>query len=274
MAIVQAFSRERAFQRDFEELNELNRVANVRAQKLSSVFFPAIELLGVIATVAVLFAGARLIDADSLEIGTLIAAVGLLQLLFQPLQELSELYGQVQAASAAMGKITSVLDAEIDIADQPGAKPLPRIDGRLELDRVTFAYGAEPVLHEIELDVPAGGLHRARRRVGRRQVDDRAADRALLRPGPRRGARRRRRPARRPAPQLPPPARRRPAGPVPLQRHRRRQHPLRPAGRDRRGGAVGRARPSASTGSRRGWTAGSTTSSARAAPGSPRASAS
>ena len=157
MAIVQAFGRERAFQRDFEELNELNRVANVRAQKLSSVFFPAIELLGVIATVAVLFAGARLIDADSLELGTLIAAVGLLQLLFQPLQELSELYGQVQAASAAMGKITSVLDAEIDIADKPGEKPLPRIDGRLELDRITFAYGAEPVLHEIELTVPAGG---------------------------------------------------------------------------------------------------------------------
>jgi ABC-type multidrug transport system fused ATPase/permease subunit len=138
-------------------LNEANRHANVRAQKLSSVFFPAIELLGVIATVAVLYAGAQLIDAGSLEIGTLIAAVGLLQLLFQPLQELSELYGQVQAASAAMDKISSVLDAEVDIADRRGAKPLPRIEGRLHLDRVTFAYGADPVLHGIEIDVPPGG---------------------------------------------------------------------------------------------------------------------
>jgi len=157
MAIVQAFNRERSFQRDFEELNDANRVANVRAQKLSSVFFPAIELLGVIATVAVLYAGALLIDGGSLEIGTLIAAIGLLQLLFQPLQELSELYGQVQAASAAMGKIASVLDAEIDVADRPGAQPLPRIDGRLHLDRITFAYGEDPVLHGIEIDVPAGG---------------------------------------------------------------------------------------------------------------------
>jgi ABC-type multidrug transport system fused ATPase/permease subunit len=157
MAVVQAFNRERAFQRDFEELNEANRAANVRAQKLSSVFFPAIELLGVIATTAVIFAGAKLIGAGSLEIGTLIAAIGLLQLLFQPLQELSELYGQVQAASAAMDKISSVLDAEVDVADRPGAKPLPRIDGRLQLDRVTFAYGAEPVLHSIEIDVPPGG---------------------------------------------------------------------------------------------------------------------
>ena len=157
MAIVQAFGRERAFQQEFEELNKANRRANVRAQRLSSVFFPAIEFLGVVATAAVLFAGARLIDGGSLEIGTLIAAVGLLQLLFQPLQELSELYGQVQAASAAMGKISSVLDADIDVADRPGAKPLPRIDGRLQLDRVTFAYRDDPVLHAIEIDVPAGG---------------------------------------------------------------------------------------------------------------------
>jgi len=157
MAIVQAFNRERSFQRDFEELNDANRLSNVRAQKLSSVFFPAIELLGVVATVAVLYAGALLIDGGSLEIGTLIAAIGLLQLLFQPLQELSELYGQVQAAGAAMGKIASVLDAEIDVADRPGAQPLPRIDGRLHLDRITFAYGEEPVLHGIEIDVPAGG---------------------------------------------------------------------------------------------------------------------
>lgn len=157
MAVVQAFNRERAFQHEFEALNEENRRANVYAQKLSSFFFPAIEFLGVIATVAVLFAGARLIDGGSLEIGTLIAAVGMLQLVFQPLQELSELYGQVQAASAAMNKITTVLDAEQDITDRPGARPIGRIDGHLQLDGVVFAYGDEPVIHGISFDVPEGG---------------------------------------------------------------------------------------------------------------------
>jgi ABC-type multidrug transport system fused ATPase/permease subunit len=157
MAVVQAFSRERAFQREFEDLNEANRRANVVAQKLSSVFFPAIELLGVIATVAVLYAGALMIDNQTLQIGVLIAAVGLLQLVFQPLQELSELYGQVQAASAAMGKITTILDAEQDIVDRPGAKPMRRIEGRLELDRIHFAYGSADVIHGIEVDVLPGG---------------------------------------------------------------------------------------------------------------------
>ena len=157
MAVVQAFNRERAFQREFEELNEANRVSNTYAQKLSSVFFPAIELLGVVAQVAVIYAGALMIEGGSLEIGTLIAGVGMLSLVFQPLQELSELYGQVQAATAAMGKISTVLDAEHDIVDRPGARDLGRVEGQLDLDRVVFAYGAEPVIHGLELEIPAGG---------------------------------------------------------------------------------------------------------------------
>ncbi len=157
MAVVQAFNRERAFQTEFGDLNEANRISNVHAQKLSSIFFPAIEFLGVVATVIVLFTGAKLIDSGSLEIGTLIAAVGMLQLVFQPLQELSELYGQVQAASAAMTKISTVLDAEHDITDREGAREIGRIEGHLQLENVVFAYGAEPVIHGISIDVPAGG---------------------------------------------------------------------------------------------------------------------
>jgi ABC-type multidrug transport system fused ATPase/permease subunit len=157
MAVVQAFNRERTFQHEFEALNQANRRSNVVAQKLSSVFFPSIEFLGVVATVLVLYAGALMIDGGSLEIGTLIAAVGLLQLVFQPLQELSELYGQVQAAAAAMDKISSVLDADRDIVDKPGAGAMRNIEGRLELERVHFAYGRDDVLHGISIDVPVGG---------------------------------------------------------------------------------------------------------------------
>lgn len=157
MAVVQAFNREATFRAEFARLNEENRVANVYAQKLSSVFFPAIELLGVIATVLVLFAGSQLIDGGSLQLGTLIAAVGMIQLVFQPLQELSELYGQVQSASAAMDKISTVLDAERDLTDRADAQPFRRVEGHLELRNVVFAYGDEPVIKGISFDVPAGG---------------------------------------------------------------------------------------------------------------------
>jgi ABC-type multidrug transport system fused ATPase/permease subunit len=157
MAVVQAYNRQRAFKDEFDRLNEDNRVANVHAQRLASIFFPSVELLGVVSTLAVIGFGAHWVRDDTLEIGTLIAAVGLLQLLFQPLQELSDLYGQLQAAGAAMEKISTILDAEQDIGDAPGAGPMPRVEGRLEIDDVTFAYGDTEVIHGISITVPAGG---------------------------------------------------------------------------------------------------------------------
>jgi ABC-type multidrug transport system fused ATPase/permease subunit len=157
MAIVQAFGRERAFQSEFGGLNMENRTANVRTQTLLSVFFPSIELLGMASTAAVLLLGAHLYADGTITIGTLITAVYLLQLVFQPLQELSDVYGQMQSAAAAMIKVTSVLDAEPDIADKPGAMVMPPIEGRLELDAVRFSYGSNEVLHGIEATVVAGG---------------------------------------------------------------------------------------------------------------------
>jgi ABC-type multidrug transport system fused ATPase/permease subunit len=157
MAIVQAFNRELAFKREFERDNMANLESNRRAQLLNSVFFPGIELLGVVAMGCVLFVGSRLIDDGSLTIGTLVSSVFVLNLVFQPLQELSDLYGQLQSAGAAMEKITSVLDTEPEIRDRPDARRPGRIEGDLHIDRVTFAYGRHPVLHAIEIRVPAGG---------------------------------------------------------------------------------------------------------------------
>jgi ABC-type multidrug transport system fused ATPase/permease subunit len=157
MAIVQAFNAEARFQATFDELNMENRTANVRTQTLFSVFFPSIELLGMISTCCVLALGSRLYAHGSLTIGTLITAAYLLQLVFQPLQELSDVYGQLQAAAAAMIKIGSVLDADPDIADDPAATPIPPIDGTLQLDDVRFSYGSNEVIHGIDFRVEPGG---------------------------------------------------------------------------------------------------------------------
>jgi ABC-type multidrug transport system fused ATPase/permease subunit len=156
MAVVQAFNGERRLQAQFDELNVANREQNVYTQKILSIFFPSIELLGVIATVGVLYTGSTLLDHHTVTIGTLITALYLLQLVFQPLQELSDVYAQLQSAAAAMVKIATVLDEEPEIREREKARVLPRITGDLEIDKVVFAYGKEPVLHGIEITVPAG----------------------------------------------------------------------------------------------------------------------
>src|SRR5437899_6705136 len=157
MAVVQAFNRERSFQAQFDELNVANREQNVYTQKLFSIFFPSIEFLGVLATGAVLYTGNSLLAHHTITIGTLITALYLLQLVFQPLQELSDVYGQLQSGAAAMVKIAAILDEEPEIREREHARVLPRIEGDLEIDEVVFAYGKEPVLHGVKIHVPAGG---------------------------------------------------------------------------------------------------------------------
>jgi ATP-binding cassette subfamily B protein len=157
MAVVQAFNRERRFQAEFDALNDANRAQATYVQRIFSVFFPSIEFLGVVAMGAVVYFGSHLYQHDTLTIGTLITAIYLLQLVFQPLQELSDVYGQLQSAGAAMVKIASILDEEPDIRDRPGAKALPRLDGDLEIDSVVFAYGKDPVLHGVSFHIAPGG---------------------------------------------------------------------------------------------------------------------
>jgi ABC-type multidrug transport system fused ATPase/permease subunit len=157
MAVVQAFNRERRFQAEFDALNAANRAQSTYVQKIFSVFFPSIEFLGVLATGTVLYFGSNFYEHQTLTIGTLITAIYLLQLVFQPLQELSDVYGQLQSAGAAMVKIASILDEEPDIQDRPGAKPLPRLEGDLDIDSVVFAYGKDPVLRGISFHIAPGG---------------------------------------------------------------------------------------------------------------------
>ena len=132
------------------------------------MFFPSIELLGAISTCAVLVVGARLLADGTLTIGTLITAIYLLQLVFQPLQELSDVYGQLQAAAAAMVKISSVLDTEPEIGDRPGAEPMRPIEGSIDLDarQLRLRRNGRAARHRDP---------RARRRLHRAGRPDRAA---------------------------------------------------------------------------------------------------
>jgi ATP-binding cassette subfamily B protein len=157
MAVVQAFNRERRFQAEFDELNEANRVQAAYTQKIVAIFFPSIEFLGVVATGAVIYVGAHLYSSQALTIGTLITSLYLLQLVFQPLQDLSDVYSQAQSAAAAMVKIATILDEEPEIRDRRKPTKLERIEGDLHVDHVVFSYGRNPVLHGVDIRIPAGG---------------------------------------------------------------------------------------------------------------------
>jgi ABC-type multidrug transport system fused ATPase/permease subunit len=156
--VIQAFAQERETQRRFSQVNKENREAYIRAISLSFVFLPAIEFLGMLATVIVLLVGGMRVIQDITTIGVLVAFMTYVTRFFQPVQELSRLFTTWQSAMAAGEQVLRLLDTQPDVQDHPQAVELPAIKGRIEFKDVSFRYRPDDdlVLEGINLDIKPG----------------------------------------------------------------------------------------------------------------------
>jgi ATP-binding cassette subfamily B protein len=141
--VVQAFGRERGWIRRFHATNEAQYDANLETVRISARYFPFVEFTGVLGIAVVIGVGGLLVDQNVLEVGTIIAFVLYLNNLFDPIQQLSQLYNTVQSAGAALQKLFVLLDTAQTISERPGAVDLPS-DGPIEVHGVSFAYGGGP----------------------------------------------------------------------------------------------------------------------------------
>jgi ATP-binding cassette subfamily B protein len=164
--VVRTFAREAHHEEQFAALNEDNRVANMRTVKLNASYFPAVEMLsGLAMAVIVLYGGYQAIDGH-ITTGTVVAFVLTLSFLFEPIQQLSQLYATYQSGMAALEKIFQLLDVQPDLTDRADAVELPRIRGEVDFEDVSFAYrrhgsggeGPDEVLalQDISLHIPPG----------------------------------------------------------------------------------------------------------------------
>ena len=156
MRVVQAFTREEQSKGQFEGRNRAYRRANARASLLSAVYFPGVELLGSVGLGVVLFYGGLRVVGGEMTVGELVAFVGLLNMFFQPIQQLSQLYSNLQSTLVSLEKVFAVLDTEPDRADLPDAKELDELQGDVEFDGVSFAYGEDKVLHDVGFRIRPG----------------------------------------------------------------------------------------------------------------------
>jgi ATP-binding cassette subfamily B protein len=155
---VHAFRREPRNQEIFEDVNGRYRDANIWSNRLVSTFAPAIQLLGRLTTASVLVFGGYLVVRGQLTLGVLTAFVLYLRQFFEPMQELSQFYNVFQAAGAALEKLAGVIE-EAPTVPEP-AKPvrMGSIKGAVAFEGVTFAYRDKPVLHDIDIRIPAGQI--------------------------------------------------------------------------------------------------------------------
>jgi ATP-binding cassette, subfamily B, bacterial len=157
MRVLQAFTRERAAVRNFREVTDRYREANMQTVILNGVYFPFVDFVSTAALAVVLGYGGHLYFNGRLTLGTLFAFMLYVQNFFDPVQQLSQLYNTFLSATAALDKIMGVLDKQPQVTDSAGARELPRITGHVRFENVRFGYGDRPdVLHDLDLDVAAG----------------------------------------------------------------------------------------------------------------------
>jgi ATP-binding cassette subfamily B protein len=155
--VVRSFGQEARHAAAMTELNEANREANLRTVYLNASYFPAIELLAAVGTAAIiLYGGSQAID-HAIQIGTIVAFIGYLQVFFEPIQQLSQLYTTYQQGMAALDKIFELLETEPDMVDAAGAIDPGTLRGEIEMEGVWFAYsGDDWALKDVDLHVPPG----------------------------------------------------------------------------------------------------------------------
>lgn len=157
---VQAFAREDRNIEEFRSINAANRDANVQAQSVMSAFSPALDVLSTIALAIVAGFGGYLAiryTPPLVSVGVIVAFLEYVRRFYEPIRMIAALYAQLQSAIAAAERIFELLDTQPDVADAPHAVPLPPVVGRVEFDRVFFAYEpGKPVLRDISFVAEPG----------------------------------------------------------------------------------------------------------------------
>ncbi len=155
--VVQAFSREESVVLRFGEANRAQRDANLRATRFSCVYFAVVEGSGVLTMAVAAGVGGLLVHRGVVTVGTVGAFFFWLTGLFEPINQVSQLYNLIQQAGAGLHKLYGLLDTPSPVRQRAGATDLP-VGGDVELERVTFSYAADlpPVVRDVSLRVVTG----------------------------------------------------------------------------------------------------------------------
>ena len=156
---VQAFRREPRNQEIAEAVAQDYRAANLVAFRLVALFSPGIKVIGNVTIAVVLtYGGYRALHGQT-QIGVLAAFLLYLRKFFEPMQDLSQFYNSLQSATAALEKLSGVLDEPPSVPEPAVPVPLARdqVRGALDFEGVNFAYrGDRTVLPALDLHIPPG----------------------------------------------------------------------------------------------------------------------
>jgi subfamily B ATP-binding cassette protein HlyB/CyaB len=155
---LKAMAVEPQMQRRWEEQLAGYVRASFRVANLGNVGSQSVQLVSKLVTAVTLYFGARLVMEGSLTVGELVAFNMLAGRVAQPVLRLAQIWQDFHQARLSIARLGDILNCHPEPAYKPARSSLPAIRGDIAFDRVTFRYRIDgpPVLHEIDLRIPAG----------------------------------------------------------------------------------------------------------------------
>ncbi len=130
---------------------------NNKAALTRAASHPIMEALASCAVAGVILYGGHQVIYGGMTPGAFFSFITALLLAYQPVRSLANLNVTLQEGLAAASRLFDALDVEPRIKDRAGATLLPRAQGEIAFERVSFAYAdGQPVLEALDLHVPAG----------------------------------------------------------------------------------------------------------------------
>lgn len=157
MAVVQLFNRQERNLGRFDDRNKGFLRISLRMTTYFAAFEPTVVLFNALTIGTIIWFSGGYVIQDELSLGTLVLFMFYMQFFFWPVRELAERSTMFQQALASCERIFGVLEEPEEVVDDPAAGTLERIEGRVEFDKVWFAYDAENwVLRGVSFDIAPG----------------------------------------------------------------------------------------------------------------------
>ncbi|HEY8667762.1 MAG TPA: ABC transporter ATP-binding protein [Tepidisphaeraceae bacterium] len=156
--VVTAFNRQVMNLGVFNSLQEVNTANNVQMARINGVYQPMLQMIGITGKIIILlFGGYLVINGRIKTVGAVVAAFMYWDWFMNPILNFGNLSNMLMQAMAGAERVFDLLDMKPDVQDLPLARPLGRIEGRVEFERVTFGYNPErPVLHDVSFVTEPG----------------------------------------------------------------------------------------------------------------------
>jgi subfamily B ATP-binding cassette protein MsbA len=125
----------------------------VRIQALNS---PMMEVIAGLGLAAIFVYAASQIRSGQMTVGGLISFLAALMMLYKPLKDVTKVNMALQLALSSARRVFELIDSPAEIADKGGAVPLPPFAREIRYENVSFRYGEDPVLSNVDLTIRRG----------------------------------------------------------------------------------------------------------------------